>query len=167
MRWPPGDPWSRRPGRDTAIFDGDWKNRDEPEPFCRIWEGKVQWLKPGTPEPFRIENVEESENNKIRIGVVEGRLSRDTFQITFDDGDVWERVREAASSGEESDAAVPTSPDDAGCGGGQEEDRAAGPDTPPKADWDAAQGDWRDTHAKAEADLARVRACDDKEGLLR
>ena len=28
-------------------------------------------------------------------------------------------------------------------------------------------GPWRDTHAKAEADLARVRACDDKEGLLR
>ena len=28
-------------------------------------------------------------------------------------------------------------------------------------------GPWRDTLAKAEADLARARACDDKEGLLR
>ena len=113
MRWPPGHSWSHRPGTNTVMFDGDWKNVYMSELVCRISAGTVHWLKPGTPERARIEKVEDSENNKIRIGGVEGRLSRDTFQITFADGDVWERVREAASSGEESDAAVPTSPGDA------------------------------------------------------
>ena len=71
MRWPPGDSWSRRPGTNTVMFDGDWKNVDMSEPVCRISEGTVHWLKPGTPERFRIEKVEESENNRIRIGGVE------------------------------------------------------------------------------------------------